>query len=493
MFYLLLLVAFLWCVRITRNILSYIRLWYEKEYRVDRMLIHLRTDAGKRIMFIPFRKPGIYPKTVTLFFLTFFLLMIAVYKSPGNILIRLLMADLATFPITFILVLLFQIPTKLYHLTKINQAVAQLRAYPPMIVVGVTGSFAKTSVKENTATILETRFKVIKTQASKNSPIGITETVLKGLTDQQQIFVVEMGAYKKGEIAQMSRMVRPQIGVITAINAQHQDLFQTLENTMKAKYELIQGLHGLKIGIFNWEDPRVRTLSEWAARDHKKVWYFSKKHISSQIAERVFTYADIESTLQDTRFTISEKKEQVDVRLHLLGRHQAANVTAAIAAAVACGMSLDDAAKAATLIRPAPHVMQPLNGLNGALFIDDTFNNNPDAAKAAIDVLALARGRKILVIRPMIELGQFCQTAHEEIGEHAARVCDDIILTNFNYSVAFQKGVNKIKRQVPVSILPPHAAANYIRKIIGKDDIVLFKGNEAARVLELFIHHDTRV
>lgn len=492
-------------------------LWWRKEYRFDRMMIHLRTKQGLALwggkthailmgllimwfvlpfqfvvhallaLFITFvgfgyvRKfrtwinPPVSPKVMAILVGALFLVITLVQTTSLPILIALTIADIVLFPITILLVGCVTVPTILYHRLVIARALRALSSHSRMIVIGVTGSYGKTSVKESVATILSTRYKTLKTPGSKNSPIGIAETVLASLAPDTQAFVVEMGAYKRGEIRQMCRMVGPEVGIITAINPQHQDLFGSIETTMKAKYELVQGLVGRSLVIANADDPNIVTMGEWAKRDgHEVVWFSKEKNAK-----------DIVSDVSGTRFECVFGKETAHVQTPIVGEHQVRNILAAIVAAKACGMKLIDAAQAASSIQPASGVMEVKPGINGSVFIDDTFNNNPDAAKAAIHFLAKHKGKKILVFQPMIELGAYADISHEEVGATAATSADAILLTNANWFPAFERGVRRVSKTVPLMVVPPTQAADYIRKRVKKGDMVLFKGKDAKHTLDL--------
>lgn len=475
------IIVIAWLVRIAANILSFIHLWYVKEYRFDRMLIHLQTSQGKRLYILGFRKPPLTPKSIVLVSVSAVFLTFVFLSLPYGIFLRLAITDLLSFPVTVVLVLILKIPTFIYHEIRISQAITKLRSHKPMIVVGITGSYGKTSTKEYLATILGSRFNVLKTQASKNSPIGIAETILNGLQPNHDVFIVEMGAYKKGEISEMARMVRPSIAIITAINAQHQDLFGTMGNTMSAKYELIQGLVGNKVAIFNADNAYTQKMASWAKRDKKHVWSVTTNKKTSG-AEKTFFINDIVGDMKDLSFAIQQQKTKAHVRVPVLGDHQATNITLAIAAGVAAGMNLSDAARAASTVKPFEKTMQPTPGVNGSLFINDTFNNNPDAALAALAFLTKTKGKKILVFQPMVELGLYTESSHEEVGKAAAKICDEIILTNNNFLEYFQKGVRTAAPQKHVHVLPPTKAAVFIRSIVKKGDSVLFKGKEAENV-----------
>ena len=484
---LMLFIAVLWAIRITLNTLTYAEVWWVKEYRWDRMLIHLGTPQGKRFLWPERRRPPISPKSTLLVLLSLAVCGYIVWAVSIPILLRLAIADIMSFPITWIFVFLLSSPTKVYHKLQIIMAVHKLRAHKSMIVIGVTGSYGKTSTKEYLATILSSKFKVLKTEASKNSPIGIAEVILNSLKLEHEVFVVEMGAYKRGEIAFMTEMVKPQIAIVTAINPQHQDLFGSLENTMKAKYELVVGLIGQGIAIFNVDNERTRTMAQWARNDGRDVWVWSSKEVESGKwkveSGKTFGAKEITATLNGVEFVCAAGREKASVKAPVIGHHQVSNILAAIAGAVAAGMPFREAAKAAGKIEPLPKTLCLIPGINGSIYINDTFNNNPDAAKAAIDVLAWTKGKKVLVFQPMIELGAYAAESHASVGAYAARICDEIMLTNHNFYEDFVKGVRTASDTVSVSVVSADKAASLLRSKLGKDDAVLFKGKEAEHVL----------
>ena len=488
---LLIILVLVWCVRILSNILSYINLWFVKEYRFDRMRIHLKTPQGKRILFISFRRPPLSPKTITLTVLSSVGLSYLFFLLPLPILIRLLIIDMCTFPVIALFVCILKIPTILYHEILIMLAVQKLRRHVPMNVIGITGSFGKTSTKQFLSTILSTKYKVLSTEGSKNSPIAIAETIFNDLRPEHEVFIVEMGAYKRGEIARMTRMVLPQIGIVTAINTQHQDLFGTIETTMKAKYELIEGLTGRKIAIFNRDNAYTKQMTEWAAKDSREVWEYTMEGLKQRLQakkEKILRASNIEANLDGLSFLVSLSFMKEHVAVSIVGGHQISNMLASIAGAMACGMTFSDAIAAVRQIKPVSKVMDVQNGINGSIFINDTYNNNPDAARAALDVLAKTKGKKYLIFQPMVELGSYAGISHEEIGKQAAEVCDEIILTNINYYESFQKGVHALNPSNNARVLSSQEAANVLKKLVKKDDAVLFKGKEAEAVFQRLKH-----
>jgi UDP-N-acetylmuramoyl-tripeptide--D-alanyl-D-alanine ligase len=473
---LVLILSIIWGIRIVLNLSSFIHLWYIKEYRFDRMVIHLQTKQGKRLLFLPFRRPPLSPKSIVIFIISLLTILVLFYLLPFHTFIKLAILDISLFPITLVFVLLVKIPTVLYHQYLIKKSVQLLRQHKKMIVIGITGSYGKTSTKEILYTLLSQKYNTLKTEASKNSPIAIAELLLHSLKPEHEIFIVEMGAYKKGEIAEMCSMVKPDIGIVTAINAQHQDLFGSIENTIEAKYELISGLTGKRIAICNADNAFVKKMGEKAEKEGCDVKYY--KNAMAR---------DVEETLNGLKFTVELQKKRANFEVPVLGVHQVSNILASIVAAHCCGMTSGEITKASLDIQPFPKTMQPIQGIHDAIFIDDTFNNNPDAAKAAIDYLATKKSKKILVFQPMIELGAYADESHRMVGAYAAKVCDEIFLTNDNYSESFIEGVESVVSENKVHIMEAKDAAAYLRKIVKKGDTVLFKGKESARVLHLLV------
>lgn len=462
---------------------SYIHLWYVKEYRPDRMFIHLRrTSQGKWIYFPKWKLPPLSLKTFTLCIALTSTEILLLISLPYTILVNLLLLDLFLFPLSFVYVTLFRIPTFLYHTYKIQQAKKLLINHNWKSVIGITGSFGKTSTKEFLSTILSSKYSVLKTELSKNSAIGISETVLSQFKNQE-MFVVEMGAYKIGEIAEMTNLVHPEIGIITAINAQHQDLFGSIENTMKAKYELLSGLSGNRIAIVNADNEYCYTMGKWAKRDGCDVWFVTKDKKSHP--EATFWVDKSVSNETSCTFTLHYKDFSKRVSVPIKGEHFVINIALATAASIASGMTFDEAVGGAEKIKGVDRVMQLSKGRKGEILVNDTFNNNPDAAIAAIHYLEKFEKKKILVFQPMIELGGYTDSAHVAVGQKAGKICDAIILTNRNFSKAFIDGVRKIDQKKKVFIFSPEKAASYIRSIVSYGDAILFKGKEAEYVWKL--------
>lgn len=468
------------CVRL---IAPYVHLWYVKEYRFDRMMIHLRTPQGKLVLIAPFKLPPFSPKTMMLSLLLFFYSTLIYFFAPLGILGNSILVLSTLYLISWIFVWLLSVPTRIYHAYVISKAVRTLRHHKPMIVIGITGSYGKTSTKEFLATLLSSRYKVLKTEASKNSPIGIAETVNKNLKSEHEVFIVEMGAYRPGEIAKMCSMVHPTIAIVTAINPQHQDLFLSLETTKKAKFELYEGLVGKKIAIGNTDNPHVSEMLQWAKKIGCKTQGIGTAPNKAQNVNEYISIRSITSSPTSLSFTVTGKEGTADIRTKIRGEHFCINVACAIAASLATGMKLFDIAKVSGSLTNYDRSMEVVDGPSGSLLIDDTFNNNPDAAIASLTYAKKFPGKLYLVFQPMIELGSYTQSSHYDVGKFAGSCCSAIYVTNTNFYDSFARGVADSGKTPPeLACLPPHEAAVSLAKRLKKGDAVLFKGKEAAFV-----------
>jgi len=399
------------------------------------------------------------------------------------------MTWLLSFPVVSFWVTLLKGPTLVFHWLMIQLAYTKLRSYPDLTVVGVTGSFGKTTVKEITAFLLSQKFSVIKTEKSQNSLIAAAQLILKKLKPQTQVMVVEMGAYKKGEIASICKLVKPQIGVVSAINAQHQDLFGSLENTVSAKYELIEALRSPKIAIFNADNIYTLKMADNTSDDYQKYIYAThNQSLRNKTNFKILKGFNIKPALSGLTFTLEFNGKKYNVKSQLVGGHQVQNILAALAVARSLGMDLDETTKHLEKFAPLPGIAYVKKGINGAWFIDDTFNNNPDAAIAGLNILKMAKGKKILVMQPMKELGRYAALEHERVGKEAAKICKRIFLTNRDYFLEFRHGLGESK--IPLAIAPASKIGNWIKDNTATQDAVLFKGKEAKPVLIALTKHD---
>jgi UDP-N-acetylmuramoyl-tripeptide--D-alanyl-D-alanine ligase len=351
----------------------------------------------------------------------------------------------------------------------------KLRRFGPM-VVGITGSYGKTSTKYFTEALMESRYRALKTRASFNTILGICRAVNEELGPEHQAFIVEMGAYRRGEIRDMARLTRPHIGVLTAIGPQHLERFGSIETIEKAKFELLQALKPDGIAVINNDDPRVRRLADGLRGP--KVWRYG---IDFSAGELDFRAADIEHGPDGLTFELIERDgKRVTVKTRLIGLHNVSNILAAASVARAADVSLREIAGAIGRLQPVSHRLEVHTGADGVTIIDDAYNSNPVGAAGALAALAeFKTGRKILVTPGMVELGVEQDKRNEEFGAAAAKVCDYVILVGRNQTAAIRRGLIAAgfaeDRAISVANLNDGLAA--MRGIVRAGDVVLLEND----------------
>jgi len=373
------------------QILYWSYLWQLKEYRRDRLSSALKTDFYK-IIFDQFNlRFWFRPKPTARGVMTVLLAIFFGLFLSGFYLVILV-------PITTALAVGLVSPVfilyKKYLVLKAGRRMENFRG----VVIGITGSYGKSSTKEILATVLEKKYQVGKTPHNVNSEIGVAQTALK-LNGNEEIFIVEMGAYKQGEIGSICRIVHPQIGVITGLGDQHLELFGSLENLKRAKYELIDALPKGGLALVAGKD---FTLSE-----AKEIRVF-KDHVE-------FNY-------QNQKFTVP-----------VLGVELIRNVIAVIKICQNLGMTLAEISMALGEFKNNavyPHMVK----LNEDVYIvDDSYNTSYESFLSTIEYLKIYHGfTKILVTPGIIELGDRGKTDHVSIGEKLNFV-DKVFVTAKTY------------------------------------------------------------
>jgi UDP-N-acetylmuramoyl-tripeptide--D-alanyl-D-alanine ligase len=304
------------------------------------------------------------------------------------------------------------------------------------LVVGITGSFGKTTTKVCAAAVAELRGPAYATPASYNTFLGVVRAINEGLTARHRTLVAEMGAYRLGDVAELCDLVHPRVGVLTAIGPAHLERFGSLDAIEEAKGELAEGLPADGTYITTADDERCLRTTE---RTQAKVLLFSAG--GSQTAD--LWAEQIEMAEGTTRFVLRYGGDAITVRSKLLGRHNVANLLAAAAVGVSLDLPLDAIARSLSRVSPPAHRLAPiLNRQAGIVVIDDAYNSNPVGAAAALEVLAShAAQRRVLVTPGMVELGDREAEENERFGTQAAAVCDLVVLVGEQRSQPIRAGL----------------------------------------------------
>ncbi len=363
-------------------------------------------------------------------------------------------------------------------------AAAWRRRFTPL-VVGITGSIAKTSTKEAVAAVLDRRFATLRTEGNQNNEVGMPLTVLR-LGPEHQAAVLEMGMYVGGEIRDLAAIGLPTIGIVTAVQPVHLSRIGSLEAIEDAKAELVEALPPAAdggIAILNADDPLVLRMA-------------------SRTAAAVTTYgfaedADVRATnveslgLAGMRFRLHTSAGERGVTIPALGRMAVHNALAATAAGLAAGMTLDEIVPGLAAGSQAPHRSIVIRA-GGVVIVDDSYNASPGSVRAALELLAGIPGRHVAVLGEMRELGAAHDAGHREVGEVAGRVVDLLLVVDGRpggaaEAIADGARAAGLDPERVIVAADAGAAVEALRTRLGPGDIVLVKASRGValeRVVE---------
>jgi len=318
---------------------------------------------------------------------------------------------------------------RLNNLRYINDAKRVIGGLPDLVTIGVTGSYGKTSVKYYLNRLLSAKYNVLMTPESYNTTLGVVKTVRESLRPTHKFFICEMGAKGVGEIKEICDIVKPKHSVITSIGPQHLESFKSMDNIIKTKFEIADCITD-GIVFLNYDNEYIRGRQT----DKRVVSYGVRENAD-------YTASGIAVSEKGTTFTVTAPTGEVETfTAKLLGIHNVQNIIGVIAVAHTLGINLKELIMPVKRLEAAPHRLQIINRGNDVI-IDDAFNSNPSGAQAALDVLKLFGGFKILITPGMVELGSKERELNREFGEQAADSCDYAVLIGESRSVPIKEGL----------------------------------------------------
>jgi UDP-N-acetylmuramoyl-tripeptide--D-alanyl-D-alanine ligase len=291
------------------------------------------------------------------------------------------------------------------------------RRFRPL-VVGVTGSIAKTSTKEAVAAVLASRFRTLRNEGNQNNEVGLPLTLLR-LGPEHEAAVLEMGMYVGGEIAELARIAQPRIGLVTAVQPVHLSRIGSLEAIEQAKGELLEALPPDGTAILNADDPIVRRMGSRSAARSLSYGFAGDADIGAEAVES--------AGLDGMRFMLRADGVRRPITIPTLGRLSVHNALAGAAVGRAAGLTLDEIAAGLAAGWSAPHRIQVVR-LGAVTVIDDTYNASPRSVVAALDLLTGLPGRRGAILGEMLELGEAGDEGHWIVGEAAARTVDWLVV-----------------------------------------------------------------
>ncbi len=386
----------------------------------------------------PAKKPFVVTARVKRLYMVHFVvvmglgLFIGLIPNPAAMLILLLFYPLLL-PLVVALSGVLALPIeKMVFRMYFRDAEKKLLENKGLIRIGITGSYGKTSTKFVLNTILSQKYNVLCTPASFNTPMGVTRIVRERLQPSHQVFIGEMGARHVGEIKELSNLVHPQIGILTAVGPQHLDTFRTLERIEKTKYELIDALPQDGYAVFLNDDAVVTRLYEKTEKP---------KCLVGKVGSEVWA-EDVQVSPSGSAFLLCFKDgEKIPCQTRMLGEHNILNILTAAAVAKHLNLTNTQIARGVQALQPVEHRLQLLKTQGGVTVIDDAFNTNPRSAKKALDVLKAFPGRRIIITPGMVELGTEEEKYNEEFGAYMADCVDIAVLVGRKHTAPIVKGL----------------------------------------------------
>ncbi len=558
------ILGFFWIIRETKQLLFYIYLWQLKEYHFGRFKAHFQTFKGRKLLWnknislkiillfvfviflilsytgsidlnsiytqivvIPllflyflesalfiynvFQKkiktPTLTQKTtflISLSFLLEFLFLVIAFAEIKNLFwfaFAILLFDILSPVIFSILILAFQPFTVLIRNQIIKKASQKINQHKKLLKIGITGSYGKTSTKEILAEILSEKFTVLKTKENQNSEIGISQCILNELQPKHEVFVCEMGAYKRGGIKLLADIIKPKLGILTGINEQHLATFGSRENIVNTKYELIAALPERGLAVFNANNDYCYKLYQ-KTKKPKRISYIG---LSQAVRETMNPDIWAEDVKVDKQFLYfkavsrgpssgklgrhraSTKLQSAEFRVNLIGERNIENILMAVLAARELGMSLSEIASACRKIVPEQGNSQIKKSKQGFNIIDSTYSANPDGVIADLEHLKNWEGKKAIVMPCLIELGEAGSEVHKRIGKRIGQICDLAIITTRDYFQEIKNGAvgTKIGEKNIVFTEDAEEIFGKIKELTRSEDIVLLESRVPREIIGL--------
>ena len=313
----------------------------------------------------------------------------------------------------------------------VSDAARILREMPDLTVIGVTGSYGKTSVKYFLNTLLSSKFNVLQTPGNYNTTLGVVRTIREQMKPFHEIFICEMGAREVGDIKEICDLVHPDYGIITSIGPQHLQSFHTVENIIATKFELADAVPAEGKVFLNYDNSYIR--------GHK----IDKNVVSYGTAGAAIDYRAYDITVSPNGSTFKMKDaqgEEFEFHTRLVGNHNVQNIAGAIAVAHTLGIPMEKLRYPVKQLESVPHRLQ-LSRQGGRILLDDSYNSNKNGFMAALDTLAMFKELRILMTPGMVELGEKQYSENKEVGVYAADKCDYAVLVGREQTKPIQDGL----------------------------------------------------
>ena len=359
-----------------------------------------------------------------------------------------------------------QINQKYYNEAK--QILGQMQG---LTVIGITGSYGKTSTKHYLYRILCEKYNVLMTPGSFNTPMGVIRTIREQMKPYHNIFICEMGAKQIGDIKEICDLVNPQIGIITAVGEQHLESFKSIENVQRTKFELADALPASGLAVVNNDFPFIanRPVNNVPVKRYTITDTGADYHIE-----------DIRYDTDATRFTVVGNGERIELITKLVGECNLSNLMAAVIVARHLQVPVASIQYGVSRIEQVEHRLNMKRTPGGISIIDDAFNSNPDGARMALDVLRrMTQGKRIVITPGMIELGDKQVEHNHTLGRQLATACDYVIVVGRYNREAILGGLQEENYPEEKLFIANSfvEAQEHLRQIVKPGDTVLYEND----------------
>ena len=353
-----------------------------------------------------------------------------------------------------------------------NDAARILASMPDLKIIGITGSYGKTSTKHYLHRILSEKYDVLMTPGSYNTTLGVIRTVREYLKPYNEVFIVEMGAKQQGDIKEICDLVKPHMGIVTAVGEQHLESFKSIENVQSTKFELIDALPQDGMGVVNDDFEYV------ANREVENVECI--RYAVNETKNAAYTAKDITYDETGTRFTVVGGGKELQLHTKLVGECNISNLIAAVIIALRLEVPEDKIRYAVEKIEQVEHRLNLKRTPGGITIIDDAFNSNPTGSKMAMDVLSrFNKGKRIVITPGMIELGEKQYELNEALGVKIAECADVAIIVGEYNKEALLGGIKqgKMNSENVHAVASFNEAQQVLATIARAGDTVLYEND----------------
>ena len=428
------------------------------------------TDQNKKKLVITARIKRLIFTTTILYLVP--IVFLVLYNLLSMLLVLCIMTYLNAF-VVFIAMIINTPIEKLVYLHFKSKAQRKLKSMSNLKIIGITGSYGKTSSKNILSDILNIKYNALPTPKNLNTFNGLIMTVNNHMDKFTDIFIAEMGAYVKGEIKRLCKLVKPKYGILTRIGTAHLETFGSQENIQKGKFELIESLPSDGFGILNGDDPLQ--VSYKLKNNVRIIW------IGIDNADVDVRATNIKCSYKGTSFDVVLKndKNKYKFETKLLGNHNVYNILAGIACGIEFGIDIESLQKAVAGVRPIEHRLE-LKKIGNFNMIDDAYNSNPTGAENACKVPGMMPGVKVVVTPGMIELGAKEDEYNKTFGTQIAEVADYVLLIGEKKTKPIKEGLleKKFDKDKIIVFNDVREAYPYISNLANKSEVYALFEND---------------